>query len=188
MVYKNNRPRKKSKYKKAVFYILLIIYFAGICAGCTFALKNQENMDFVAKVAFTQENFIPDKNGALSQPFRYLIRDILCIAAVFVLKNSGILKGMCLCVPFVAALQNSCIYTILIGQSNIGIFNIVFFYILKDTAAVFLILLYCYLAINEIINQKSNIHSDYKRAAAYASGIIFVYLIDYAIKVLIYPF
>lgn len=189
MVYKNNHIKsKKRQYKKFVFYVLLIIYFTGMCAGCTFAFKNGNNMDFVSKVTFTANSDLFNKSAILSQSVRFLIRDLICVAIIFVLKNAGILKGLCRCVPFIVAVQNSCIYTILIYKNKINIFNIIFFYLVKDSAVVFLIMIYCFISVMDIISDKNDIKMDIKKAGIYISGILFIYVIDYAVKTLIYPF
>lgn len=182
MIYNNNEIIKNKLYmSKLVFSLILILYFAGLCSGCAFTLKNAENIDFAAKITLSQ-NIINMENSAIF--VRYIksaARDISFILIMLTLKYSGVLKGMCLCVPFITALQNGCIYVVnyIKGKS---LKSLIFEYIIKDTAISFLIILFCYVIISEIISGRKNIKKDRQKTSVYIIGILRVYIIDYVIK------
>lgn len=183
MVNKNiSQLYEKINYDKVVFSLLLLVYATGLCSGCAFALKNGDNMLFVSNVTFTSRLGKIETDAILSYTLRYFARDLACFAAVLILKYSGVLKGMCLCVPFIASLQNASIYCVLLSQKEISIFNLIFYYILRDTAVAFLLLSYCYIIINDIIKKRQNIKADFKKSSIYIGGILFIYMIDYGIK------
>ena len=183
MVYKNKDLKKiKYNYKKLIFSVLLIIYLIGLCTGCCFALKNADNFSFVQKVTFTEKMIKSGNNSIFS-----LCRDILLITAVIVLKYSGILKGLCAVVPFIMSVQNSSLYTVRLCSEKTGFFSLLFNVILKDTAVSFLILIYCYITVNDIISGRQSPKNDMKKRIIYITGIILIYIIDFAIKGFILP-
>lgn len=189
MVYKNKDLKKdKLYYRKLIFSVLLIIYFAGLCAGCAFALKNTDNFDFVKKVTFIENLANVEKSSVLAHSVRFLLRDIILIISVIIFKYSGILKGLCLCVPFIMAVQNSCLYTVLMYQVKTGIFNLIFHYILKDTAVSFVVIIYTFIIINELLRGRERPQKDIRRTFVYIRGIFIIYVIDFAVKSFIFPF
>ena len=189
MIYKNNDIKNnRIQYQKLIFSLVLIIYFAGICTGCTFAFKNSQNLTFVQKVTVIENITKLEKTAFLALSVRYFVRDCLMFCMVLVFKYSGILKGMCLTIPFVTAVQNSCIYATVIYENKIGIFNLFFHYILKDTSVIFILLIYTYIIINEIVSNKDYPRSDVKKLVVYLIAISFIYIIDITVKTMLYPF
>lgn len=189
MVYKNKDIKIDKLYcRKLIFSVILLVYFSGLCAGCSFALKNARNFDFVQKVTFVQ-NLSEIENMAVSAcSARFLARDIIFILLILTFKYSGVLKGLCLCIPFIMAVQNTCIYTIFIYKVKVSVFNLIFNYILKDTAVSFMIILYLYVIVTDIVYGRTNIKKDMKKTLIYSTGIILIYIIDTVIKMVIHPF
>ena len=188
MVYKNkDSKRNKYYYKKLIFSLLLIIYITGLCTGCLFALKNTDNLHFVQKVMFI-EKYINNENMLFSgQYITFLSRDLLCLIIITLLKYCGLMKGLCAIVPFVMSAQNAGLYVILMYKNKISFFKIIFEVMLKDTAVSFIIILYCYIIIQEIRICKENHKKDIKMMLVYISVIISVYVIDMVVKSFILP-
>lgn len=186
MVYKNNEIKNlKIQYRKLIFSLVLLIYFIGLCAGCSFAFKNSRNLAFVQKVTVI-ENIANTENTALfALSGRYLARDLIMLSMILVFKYAGILKGLCVTVPFIMAVQNSCIYISKIYLENLSFFNLFFYFFIKDTAVIFIILVYNYTVVNEIINHKSFVKSDIKKLMIYSVAIILIYIIDTVIKTML---
>lgn len=187
MLYK--KPVKKSDkiYRKnVIFIILLAIYTCGLCAGCAFALKNSENFEFVHRVTLTH-NFNAALRVYTGLDLSFLVRDLLRIIFLVLLKYSGILKGFTVSVPFAMALQNACIYISLLcsGVKN----NIILFMTtaLKNSSIIFLILIFCGIIVTDIIDERENHRKDIKTATVYSISISLIYVIDYFVRIFIYP-
>ena len=180
---KNKSTFNTLKYRniKHIFYILCILYIAGLFAGCTFTVRNSRNTAFVEKVTFTT-NFIKTENpGDLSRYRLFLLRDIACIISVLLLKYSGIMKSLCVCVPFFRAVQNSSIATAdFINKA--GVLSIVSGYVLRNTATAFILLIFCTIAVKDIISEREDQGKDIKKAIIFCAGIAIVYLIDFTVK------
>ncbi len=182
MVNKNTDFKfNKKNQSKVIFYIILILYISGLVSGCLFALKNSENLDFVKIITLTENLSQRPNNTVFGAYIRCFIRDILCICFLLIYKYSGVLKSLCITVPFILGLQNSCIYlSNYINGEGAG--EIVFRYILKDTAISFFVIMYCMVIVSDIINSRSNIKKDYYKLAVYLIGVFIVYVIDFIIK------
>ncbi len=168
--------------QKIIFYTVLAIYICGLCCGCLFALKNSENTAFVSRITGV-EKMVKNGNNTLFTVFAAVyIRDVFSLASVLVLKYSGVLKGMCVCRPFVAALQNGCVY-IVNYHSGVEIYDLIVRYILKDTANGFLLILFCYVIVSDIINDRYNYRRDIAKFTVYITGITVVYIVDFIIKI-----
>ena len=166
---------------KYIFYSLCIIYISGVIAGSAFAAKNSWNIAFIEKVTFT-ENFNESDNLAdLSRYTMFLCRDIACILSIILLKYSGIMKGICICVPFFQAVQNSSIF-ITDYINNKSLFNLITSYSVRNTASAFITLMFCAITIKDIFNNREDSTADLKYTIIYVAGIMSVYIIDYTIK------
>ena len=186
MVYKNTGNKKfKIKYKKILFIIAIVIYIIGLCTGCCFAFKNSQNMAFVQKVTDVEELINAGNKGILAASAKYLSRDIILLCQVLIFKYSGILKGLCFAMPFIMAVQNSCIYAGNIYQSRLTVFNLFFNFILKDTAVAMILLLYTCITTNEILSDKYIPKKDIINLSVYISAIIIVYIIGFTVKYLL---
>ncbi|MEG1862794.1 MAG: hypothetical protein RR198_04215 [Oscillospiraceae bacterium] len=174
----------KMQYAKAIFLVLLLIYSIGLCSGCAFAFKNSDNLSFVEKVSGTAALVQNEKSSLLNLTLRFALRDLAAILIVLLLKYSGILRGASICVPFVIALQNSCIYLSCLMSKSLNILELLYFYVIKDTAIAFLILAYCYIIALDLIFKKQLIKQDIRKTAIYLCGICMVYMVDYGIKTL----
>lgn len=180
---KNKSMFNNLKYRntKHIFYILCILYIAGLLAGCSFTVRNSRNTAFVQKVTFTA-NLIKTANpGDLSRYRLFLWRDIACIISVLLLKYSGIMKGLCICVPFFRAVQNSSIATADF-LNKIGVLRIISGYVLRNTATAFILLIFCTLTVKDIISEREDQGKDIKKTIIFCVGIAIVYLIDFTVK------
>jgi len=189
MIYKNI-DLKKYKYqsKKLIFSIILIIYIAGICTGSLFAFKNSQNLTFIQKVTFVENTAKVENTAFLAQSVKLCIRDIMLICLILIFKYSGILKGMCITIPFIFGVQNSCIYSTIISLKQPSAFNILFNYIIRDTAVILIVLLYLLVVIYEIITSKENVKKDIKYLIIFIFATLCIYIIDLTIKSFIYNF
>ena len=188
MTYKNyNNVKNKTRSRKAVFYILIFIYIFGLVTGCMFTLKNTENLEFVKKITLTESLFTDKSDNYIIHSSKFIIRDVILLLFVLIFKYSGILKGLSSCIPAILSIQNSSVYAALMIDKKISVFNLMFNYIIKDTAISFLILSYCFIIFNEIIEAKENPERDIKRFSIYLSGIIVVYLLNFLIKLVVIP-
>ncbi len=179
----NKSSLQKFKYNnvKFIFYIICILYFAGLLTGCTFAIKNSRNMAFVEKVTFTG-NFIENANsGDLNRYRLFYIRDIACVVSILLLKYSGILKGICVCIPFFQAVQNSSIATADF-INDAGIINIISGYLLRNTATAFIVIIFCTTVVKDILNNRAEPGKDIEKTAVYSAGITLVFILDFAVK------
>jgi hypothetical protein len=122
--------------------------------------------------------------GNLGPSVRYLIRDVLLTASILLFKYSGVLKGVCVVIPFILAVQNSCIYASIICN-NISLFKLITNYIMKDTTISLLIILITTQTIIEIIANKYDIRTDMKKIIWYYLSVIFVYVINFSVNYMI---
>lgn len=185
MIYKRNEFKiNKVLCKKIVCSIIFALYIIGLCAGSAFALKNADNFAFIEKVTFTvahTESLISANSAGIIQ---YFIRDILLIISGWILINSGILKCLILCIPFVLAVQNSCIYLNLIYNKNLSLFNLATYYLVKDTAISLIIITYVSVLFTDLIYNKGNFNK-ISNIIIYIVFIILIYIIYFIIKVII---
>ena len=183
MVYKNTGNKKfKIKYKSILFILTVFIYVTGVCTGCSFAFKNSRNIALVRKVTVVEELVNIENKGIFADCMQYSLRDLIMLCRVLVFKYSGVLKGLCLAVPFVVAVQNACIYAGNIYQDKLSVFNLFFDFILKDTAIVMILLIYTCLTANEILSDKYNPKKDIINFSVYLCATVIVYIIDITVK------
>lgn len=186
MIYKNKDSKNKYLNKNYIFAAVIFIYFIGLIAGCSFVFKNGDNLTFVKKVTLI-ENIINGETKPISAlSTTYVTRSLICIITVLILKYSGILKGMCICIPFILAVQNSAMYSILLYENRFSLFQILYTFMLKDSAVVFIVLIYCGIIINEIVTYKENVKSDIKKLLLYLTAVCIINLIDYTVKAMIF--
>lgn len=172
----------KRQYKKPIFSILVLIYSAGLAAGCAYALKNSQNMEFIVGVVEIEKLEQMANTAVLGRCAKFMLRDLAFATAMLIFKYSGVLKGLCLTVPFVLRVQNSAVYISGRGR-GIGLFELLAVFLLKDAAISFLMLTYCYIILNDIMSDRQNIKKDFKKLIVYYAGIIAVYLINCGILV-----
>ena len=185
MIYKKNKFRIYGiQYKKLIFFTVIIVYFIGICSGSYFAFKNTDNLLFVQKVTVIQNLLQVEKTGDLGLSVRYFIRDVLLIASILLFKYSGALKGVCVVIPFILAVQNSCIYASIICN-NISLFKLITDYIIKDTAISILLIILTTQTIIEIIANKYDIRTDMKKIIWYYLAVISIYFINFSVNYMI---
>ena len=186
MIYKNKDSKNKYLNKNYIFAAVVFIYFIGLIAGCSFVFKNGDNLTFVKKVTLIENIINGEAKPILALSTTYMTRSLICIITVLILKYSGILKGMCICIPFILAVQNSAIYSILLYENRLSLFQILYTFILKDSAVVFIVLIYCGIIINEIVTYKENVKSDIKKLLIYLTAVCIINLIDYTVKAMIF--
>ena len=186
MIYKKNKFGIYGiQYKKLIFFTVIIVYFIGICSGSYFAFKNTGNLLFVQKVTVIQNLLQVEKTGDLGLSVRYFIRDVLLIASILLFKYSGALKGVCVVIPFILAVQNSCIYASTICNNNISLFKLITDYIIKDTAISILLIILTTQTIIEIIANKYDIRTDMKKIIWYYLAVISIYFINFSVNYMI---
>ena len=186
MIYKKNKFRIYGiQYKKLIFFTVIIVYFIGICSGSYFAFKNTGNLLFVQKVTVIQNLLQVEKTGDLGLSVRYFIRDVLLIASILLFKYSGALKGVCVVIPFILAVQNSCIYASTICNNNISLFKLITDYIIKDTAISILLIILTTQTIIEIIVIKYDIRTDMIKIIWYYLAVISIYFINFSVNYMI---
>ena len=186
MIYKKNKFGIYGiQYKKLIFFTVIIVYFTGICSGSYFTFKNTANLLFVQKVTVIQNLLQVEKTGDLGLSVRYFIRDVLLIASILLFKYSGALKGVCVVIPFILAVQNSCTYASIICNNNISLFKLITNYIMKDTTISLLIILITTQTIIEIIANKYDIRTDMKKIIWYYLAVISVYFINFSVNYMI---
>jgi len=167
MVHKNKEKRnKQNKIEKYILAILIISYVVGLCYGCYFVVSNENNAVFVSYI--TSNNFI---------------NTLIFFIAVILLKYSGILSGILYILPFFSGIQNSAYYCNILLNKETILHNIVFV-VLRDTAVLFLLILYIIVTISQIINKKNNIKKDIKLFYVYISGALVTHLLHYVIKLI----
>ena len=169
-----------------IFNIILLLYIAGLCAGCSFACKNATNFDFVKQVTFTDRMITSAENGILYGNTSLLLRDLIIFATIFILKYSGILKGLAICVPFIFTIQNGSIYYVLLYQYKTSFYQLLFYYVLKDVAIGLMLVLFVYITVKDIFNNREDTTKDFTRLFVYYICILTIYAIDYLIKSIVY--
>ena len=188
MVYKNRKKKiNRFQARKMIFACLLLIYCAGLTAGCTYAVKSDFNIGNMLTEPLYENYRIMDKAQVFDYCISFFMRDIICICSVTVLKYSGILKGFSIGVPFIFSVQNAGIYTMLLHSGQANMFQLIFFYILKDSAITFLLLMLCYVTASDIVQNRYDNRKDIKVLSVYCLGVLFIYVIDFAVKILIFP-
>ena len=186
MVYKSTDNTKvKIELVNIIFLILIIMYFSGLCCGCKFAFKNSHNMAFVQNVIDIDKMIKIENNGIYAVSVQYFIRDVVMLCRILILKYSGILKGLCLSVSFIVAVQNSCIYSYVIYQNKLSLFRLILDFVLKDTAIIIILLFYTCIISKEIIKEKYNPKKDIFNSLIYISAMIMVYIIDSTVKIVL---
>ena len=184
MIYKSKESKQHNlTQNKIILNIIFLLYIAGLCAGCSFACKNSANFDFVKQVIFITNT----GNSILLVNKSLLLRDLIMFAIVLILKYAGILKGLVVCAPFIVAIQNSSIYCILLCQYETTIYQLLFYYVLKDVTISLILILYVYIIIKDIFSNREDTAKDFKRLSVYCISILIIYVVDYFIKLSIYP-
>ncbi len=184
MINKNYEAKtNKNTNLKLIFYILMIIYFAGLCSGSLFSLKNARNLSYVSTITGIENMLKNQESGFFAPYIRIYFRDILFLVSVLVFKYSGILRGMGMCIPFVTAFQNSCIYTC-VFTTGTSVLNIIIRYIIKDTAVCFLTIIFCYIIFRDIVGGRYTVKKDVKKLLVYIMGISVIYIADIIIKII----
>ena len=186
MIYKS-KEFKRSSFNKFIFNLIIFLYFLGLCAGSIFAVKNADNWDFIKRVTNIENLTFQSKIPFFKLYKQYILNNISFVALVLIFKYSGILKSMAAVIPFILAIQNSCVYIILLADSQLSIYALLFEHILKNTAVSFIIVLYVYTIIKEILSGREDVKKDIKKLLIYWITILGIYLIDYLIKAIIYP-
>ncbi len=182
MIYKKNKFKiYEVQYQKLILCAVIAIYLIGLFAGAYFTVKNGSNLSFVQKVTVTENLLNVEKTGDFGLIAKYLFRDIMLMSSILLLKYSGALKGMCISIPFIFAVQNSCIYVSIIRNNRISLYNLILCYITKDTAISMLIIIYTSLIIKEIISNKSDLKKDLKTLICYNSALFIIYIINISI-------
>ncbi|MBR5805949.1 MAG: hypothetical protein IKY30_04150 [Oscillospiraceae bacterium] len=181
MIYKKTK-NKKLKHKDILLILLIIIYIAGVFIGCDFAFKNSRNMAFIQKVTCVDLILKSAAESKFAVYVQYLKRDLLAVCSILILKYSGVLKGLSISVPFIIAVQNSCIYAGNLCRNNFSFSKLFLDFIIKDTSVVMIILLYTMTITTEILNNKYNPRKEIINLSLYASTIAMVYIIDFTVK------
>ena len=179
----NNLKISKNKLEKMLFASLILIYRSGICCGSIFALKSQDNLDFISNIIFNVNDNKIQNTGFLGLYSKNITRDIIYLLCILIMKYAGILKGLCICIPFIMSIQNAVIYMIKYLEEG-SVFALIRF-ILKDTAVSFMVLLFCYVVVTDIIYEKYEVKKDIKKLTVYISGIIIIYIIEYTIRIIL---
>lgn len=186
MIYKS-KEFKRNNFNKLIFNSVIFLYFLGLCVGCMFAVKNTDNWDYVKRITDIEKLTFKSNTPFFKVYRQQILHSISFIALALIFKYSGILKSMTVVIPFVLAIQNSCVYTVLLVDGEFSIYRLLFEHTLKNTAISFVIILYVYIMIKEILSGREHIKKDIKKLLIYCTTIFFVYLIDYLIKTIIYP-
>lgn len=168
-------------YKNIIFFIIIIVYFLGLSAGCYMTIKNALNLDFVKSVTGVTDSSITAYNGDFRRFKTFLIRDIIFFLIALLIKYSGILRGLCICLPFVISLQNGAIISN-DYVSGLGLFSLTCDYILRNTAASFIFLIYCSILIYDILRDREDKKRDKRTVFIYILSVITIYRIDFLIK------
>ena len=188
MLYKKAAKKPDKIYiRNLIFIVLLGIYIGGLCAGCAFALKNEQNLSFVQKITFTSGFSALSQGINPAIDYSAIFRDTICILMLLLLKYSGILKGFTLTIPFIMAIQNGSIYTSLLNNSQISMLIITLTNVLRDSAVIFLVLIFSSIIVRDIIDEKENYKKDIRLSLVYGLSVVFIYMIDYSVKLFIYP-
>ena len=188
MIYKSKESKRYNlNQNKMIFNIIFLLYIAGLCAGCSFACKNAANFDFVKQVTFTEKMISISENSILPANTSLLLRDLIIFATVLIFKYAGLLKGLALCAPFISAIQNGSIYYVLLCQHKTTIYQLLFYYVLKDVAISLMLVLFVYITVKDIFNNREDATKDFKRLFVYYICILVIYATDYLIKSIIYP-
>lgn len=186
MIYKS-KEFKRNNFNKLIFNIVILIYFTGLCAGCTFATKCADNLAFIKEVCDVQSFIFRSETPFLKAYSNQIIHSLSLISIILLFKYSGVLKSMTVVVPFILAVHNSCVNTVLLADNNLSIYQLLFHYTLKSSATAIVIILYVYTITKEILAGREDIKRDFKKLCIYCITLFFIFLIDYLIKILIYP-
>ena len=155
-----------------LFVVILSIYTFGLLAGCNFVYKDSRNMEYVQNIISVS------KNNLL-----FFLKDIFLILLIYKLKYSGLFSGLNICVPFIYAVQNSCIYTLQHCLKS-DIFELFMLHLIKDTAIAFIIIMYSCIALNDTLKRNGNRGKDKTKVIVYICGISLVHIINYAINIM----
>ena len=188
MINKSKEFKKNSfNHNRLIFNIILVVYILGLFVGCAFATQNADNLDFVKQITLTQNIILRPEKRILTANKGYLQRDLAILTIVLLLKYSGVLKGVSVCIPFILAVQNSCVYSTLFSEKAVSVFELLFQYILKDTAVTIIMILYVHTTIKEILARREEVPRDLRKLCAYYLGVLCIYIIDYVIKFAVFP-
>ena len=181
----NDAKMNKYNLRKIIFLILLVLYAVGIGAGCLYAFKNTDNMKFISYIVEADYNNNLNNTKSLSYHIGCLIKNLLFLLSVYILKYSGVLKGLCLSIPFVMGLQNSCVYCYLISNKKTAIITILKTVLLRDVAVCMVIYLAIMLVICDILYDRYAVATDMKRFSFLTFVIVSINFINRIINTLL---
>lgn len=180
----NDAKINKYSLRKIFFLVVLVLYAVGIGAGCLYAFKDADNMKFISYIVGTDYENNLGNDKSFSFYIGCVIKNLLFLLFIYILKYSGVLKGLCLSVPFVMGLQNSCVYCYLIFDKKINIITVLKTMLLKDVAVCMVVSLAVMLVACDIFYDKYAVTNDVKRFSFLAFAIMSINFINRIINIL----
>ena len=184
MIYKKNGEKQNGEYFRYIVFILLFLYSIGVCSGCLFTFKNSDNLNYVKYIVAASEITDFSYNEIFLICTKYFLKVFIYFLTVLTLKYSGILGPAMVLTVIVAAVQNAVIYCVNLIENSGNFLYVIFFFSLKDTAIILLLIIYISININNIINGKYKIKLDIKQFSIYILGVAAICIIDCIIKLI----
>ena len=156
--YKHTK-NNKIKTESYLFLVLTLAYILGISSGCYFILNNYNNLIFAKHIILNKT-----------------LNSMIYLITILLFKYSGILNVLLYTIPFFIGIQNSVLYCNKLTDNNRFILNNLHT-IIKDTAILFLIILYLIITLLQILCKKYNIKKDIKYFSIYICGIIIIHIL-----------
>ena len=142
-------------------------------------------MKFISYIVEADYKNYLNNTKSLSYHIGCLIKNLLFLLSVYILKYSGVLKGLCLSIPFVMGLQNSCVYCYLISNKKTAIITILKTVLLRDVAVCMVIYLAIMLVICDILYDRYAVATDMKRFSFLTFVIVSINFINRIINTLL---
>ena len=142
-------------------------------------------MKFISYIVEADYKNYLENTKSLSYHIGCLIKNLLFLLSVYILKYSGVLKGLCLSIPFVMGLQNSCVYCYLISNKKTAIITILKTVLLRDVAVCMVIYLAIMLVICDILYDRYAVATDMKRFSFLTFVIVSINFINRIINTLL---
>ncbi len=168
MINKKNNKRTNN-IEKYILILLISGYLLGFCVGCYFVFGNTNQAEFTNRIVKISN-----------------IKTLIYFILPIVFKYSGALSTAMCGLPFFMGVQNSAYYCNLLRINKTQYVYTTIISMLKDSAIVFLLILYLIVTIIQIIHKRYKLKKDLKYFGFYFSGALIILSAEYIITKFIF--
>lgn len=161
MVKKQSGKKQSINTEKYIFLLLIAFYTTGLCCGCSFVYKADENIVFAKYISGTD-----------------IAQSILYFAVALAFKYSGILSGALYIIPLFCGIETSVNFTVHLLKNNVTAYSYLP-YIIRDSAIAMLLILYVLVLTTQLLAKRLSIKKDIRYLFVYLCGVVLIMLLHY---------